>query len=165
MQVPVPDFEGWVCGAEVEGLPGHPEPMLVFSLHAPTGNGTYQKAVNNILDRILSLAHGRELVIGGDFNLAISTSNDPANPVTKQDLAIQARLSDELGLINCWQTKHPDIPPAQTLRWNNAPTNPYHCDGIFVPAKWRDRLQSCEILSGETWNELSDHNPVVATFR
>ena len=163
-QVPVADFAGWVVGAEIDGLPAHSKPVLVFSVHAPTGAESYSKAVNKILDRIASVAQGRETIIGGDFNLAISESDDPAKPVSKQDAAIQARLRDEFGLINCWRTAHPDVPPAQTLRWNKAPETPYHCDALFVPAAWRDRLQTCEILSGDSWNKMSDHNPVVATF-
>jgi exonuclease III len=163
-QVDLAGFEGWVAGAEVNGLPADSKPMLVFSVHAPTGAESYSKSVNKILDRIASVSQGRETIIGGDFNLAISKSNDPSKPDSKHDAAIQARLRDEFGLINCWQTVHPDIPPAQTLRWSRDRKTPYHCDALFVPAAWRDRLLTCEVLSGDSWNKMSDHNPVVATF-
>ena len=29
----------------------------------------------------------------------------------------------------------------------------------------KDRLESCVVLSGDEWNRLSDHNPVLAQFR
>jgi exonuclease III len=51
-----------------------------------------------------------------------------------------------------------------TLRWTGNRRAPYHCDGIFVPQSWSDRLKSCVVFSGRRWNRLSDHNPVVADF-
>ena len=70
----------------------------------------------------------------------------------------------EFGLLNCWQTANPDQPLCQTLRWTGDRAIPYHCDGIFVPRSWKDRLKSCEVIAGDEWNRLSDHNPVVACF-
>lgn len=94
----------------------------------------------------------------------MSNWTGPERPTCKQDLAIQARLADEFGLLNCWQVANPDQPLCQTLRWTGNRTIPYHCDGIFVPKTWKDRLESCLVLAGEEWNGLSDHNPVVAQF-
>lgn len=87
----------------------------------------------------------------------------------------RSRLADEdqesglegiLGimLLNCWQEANPNQPLHQTLRWTGDRTIPYHCDGIFVPKAWKNRLQSCVVLTGEDWNRLSDHNPVAACF-
>jgi hypothetical protein len=67
-------------------------------------------------------------------------------------------------MANCWQAANLDPPLHQTLRWTNDRTIPYHCDGIFVPMAWKDRLESCMVLSGDDWDRLSDHNPVLATF-
>ncbi|WP_138502207.1 hypothetical protein [Nostoc sp. PA-18-2419] len=52
----------------------------------------------------------------------------------------------------------------QTLRWSGDQTKPYHCDGIFAPACWYQYLDECKVLSAPTWDNLSDHNPVVAVF-
>jgi hypothetical protein len=41
---------------------------------------------------------------------------------------------------------------------------PYHCDGIFVPAAWYRYLDQREVLASPSWEALSDHNPVVASF-
>jgi endonuclease/exonuclease/phosphatase family metal-dependent hydrolase len=121
--------------------------------------------VNRLLDRIRKVAAGREVVIGGDFNVTVSHWPGPERPTGRQDLAIQARLADEFGLLNCWQATNPDQPLPQTLRWTGDRAIPYHCDGIFVPKAWQDRLQSCVVLAGGDWERLSDHNPVVAQFR
>jgi len=121
--------------------------------------------VNKLLDEIGSVAGGRKIIIGGDFNLTVSHWSESERPVSKQDLAIQTRLSEEFGLLNCWQAANPNQPLSQTLRWTGNRTIPYHCDGLFVPKSWADRLGSCVVLAGDDWDRLSDHNPVIAQFR
>jgi exonuclease III len=165
--VSVAGFSGWVVGAEITGASWQSDgldPLLAFSIHAPVFKGSYSKPVNKILDKIKRIAHNREIIIGGDFNLTVSNWHGSERPVSKQNLAIQARLAEEFGLVNCWQEANPDQPLHQTLRWTGNRTIPYHCDGLFVPMTWKDRLQSCSVLAGDEWNRLSDHNPVVACF-
>lgn len=165
--VAVPNFPGWVVGAEISGATwqaGTADPLLAFSVHAPSRGGSYHRQVNKLLDEIKKVAGGRAVVIGGDFNLTVSHWPGPERPTGKHDLAIQARLAEEFGLVNCWQAANPDRPLPQTLRWTGDRATPYHCDGIFVPKGWRDRLESCVVLAGDEWDRLSDHNPVVAQF-
>ena len=160
-------FGGNVVGVEVHGF-SWPNPdgcrLRIFSIHAPDKGG-YQQAVHSILDGIADVRDGCDLVIGGDFNLTVSERHE-SEPVQtcEADLAIQARLRDEFSLINCWQTAHPGEPLAQTLRWNGNKETPYHCDGIFVPASWKEHLQKCLVTSDDKWDKMSDHNPVVAEF-
>ncbi len=166
--IELPDFFGWVVGVEIHeftGLDGSIQRLRVFSLHAPTGLGTYQKVVNAILDMLLEYRHGCEVVIGGDFNLTVGERHASEDQVTsKADRKIQVRLRDEFGLVNCWQTANPGMPLAQTLTWGKNRAVPYHCDGLFVPKSWAPRLRSCIALSGGIWESLSDHRPVVAEF-
>ena len=75
-----------------------------------------------------------------------------------------ARFQREFGLMNCWQMAHPNQDLVQTLRWSNDKTKPFHCDGIFASAHWYRFLDGAEVISGEDWDRLSDHNPVVASF-
>ena len=167
-QLTIPDFDGWVVGAEVSNWPQSPTNSSVtrfFSVHAPSGFGSYQTAVNRILDFLLEYRNACDLVIGGDFNLTVSKRHkDEKKTTSNADLKIQARLRDEFGLINCWQYANPDRPLSQTLRWVSDKDVPYHCDGIFVPKEWAESLESCQVISGESWDGLSDHNPVVASF-
>ncbi|MCZ2343404.1 MAG: endonuclease/exonuclease/phosphatase family protein [Bacteroidales bacterium] len=167
-RVRVPHFDGWVTGARIRHAAWQSssmESLLVFSIHAPAGGTTYARQVNRILDAIHAMARGRDLIIGGDFNLTISPWLGSERPTSRADWAIQARLTQEFGLLNCWQTLYPDQQPAQTLRWTGNRTIPYHCDGLFVPRSWEERLVSCVVPTGEDWDALSDHNPVVAQFR
>lgn len=163
----VKGFTGWVVGAEIRKAKwqaGLYESLLAFSIHTPSEGKTYTHQVNKILDCIQRIAGQREIIIGGDFNVTISGWSESERPPRKKDLAIQARLADEFGLFNCWQVANPNQPLPQTLRWSGDRTFPYHCDGLFVPKTWMNRLQSCVVLAGEEWNRLSDHNPVLACF-
>lgn len=166
--ISLPDFFGWVVGAEIADFScpnGEQRQLRFFSLHAPSGMGSYQKVVNAILDMLLDHRDGCDVIIGGDFNLTVSERHESEERVTKKaDLKIQARLRDEFGLINCWQMANKDCPLPQTLRWGSDRTVPYHCDGLFVPASWALHLKSCSVISGPKWDGLSDHNPVVAEF-
>jgi hypothetical protein len=166
--VAVAGFAGWVVGAELLGASRQArfaDPLLAFSVHTPSRKESHARQVNRLLDAIGQVAGGQEVVIGGDFNLTVSKGCGSARPANKAELAIQARLADEFGLLNCWQEANPDQPPPQTLRWTGDRTTPYHCDGIFVPRAWKERLQSCVVLAGDEWDRLSDHNPVVAQLR
>ena len=164
----VPGFTGWVVGAEICGASWQypsEDCIMAFSVHAPSRGESYSMQVNKLLDEIGSVAGGRKIIIGGDFNLTVSHWSESERPVSKQDLAIQTRLSEEFGLLNCWQAANPNQPLPQTLRWTGNRTIPYHCDGLFVPKSWTVRLGSCVVLAGNDWDRLSDHNPVVAQFR
>ncbi len=74
------------------------------------------------------------------------------------------RLAQQFELLSCWQAARPGRPLAQTLRWTGDRKEPYHCDGIFAPASWQDRLVSCRVLRGSRWYKMSNHNPVIAEF-
>lgn len=165
--IELPDFQGHVVCVEVAGLePPGPKgvPLRAFSVHAPI-RGSYHRAVSEILDTIAAHAGRGDIVIGGDFNIGVGERHHSEDRTTSAaDRAIQRRLRDDFGLANCWQEANPDRPLVQTLRWSNAPSTPYHCDGLFVPRAWLPHLRSCEVVASPDWDGLSDHNPVVARF-
>jgi hypothetical protein len=162
--IAVRGFAGWVVGGELEGdVWPAPRPLRVFSIHCPAGERGYLTSLGRIIDRLSRLAGGAELVVGGDLNV-VAGYRGPGEPVrmARGERLLLDRFAGELGLIPCWQAMHPGAPLAQTLRWTGNRTVPYHCDGIFVPRAWRDRLLSAEVVRGPEWELLSDHNPVVA---
>lgn len=161
--IALPEFEGNVIGVEVEGFAWSPlrgRKLRIFSIHAPA---PYKPSVNQILDRLASFADDSDLVIGGDFNLTVGVRH-PSEQRKDQDLWLLERLRKEFGLMSCWQAANLNRDLAQTLRWSRDKAVPYHCDGIFVPAAWYRYLDECEVLTSPMWEELSDHNPVVASF-
>jgi endonuclease/exonuclease/phosphatase family metal-dependent hydrolase len=166
-RISLAEFHGWVTGAlisEVTWPDSSTDNLLVFSLHAPSVQESYAMQVNRILDRIKSMSTGMPVLIGGDFNLTVSRSNDPKKPTSKVDLNIQSRLETDFGLKNCWQTANPDCSLGQTLRWSRDTTIAYHCDGLFAPYAWSQFPFQCHILAGDAWSSMSDHNPVVAEW-
>jgi exonuclease III len=160
-------FGGWVTGGEVR-LPGWltRKRVRAFSIHCPAGDGGYIRTMHRMIDALLDLRDGCDLVLAGDFNVAVGFRGaDELVKMSPAERALLARLVKELDVIPCWQTAHRGVPLAQTLRWTGNRAAPYHCDGIFVPRRWQNKLISCDVLSDPEWTHLSDHNPVVAVFR
>ncbi len=165
-RIGVSGFNGWITGGELDRRCWLTrKPLRAFSLHCPPGRHGYVKTLGRILDRLAPLAHGADLVLGGDFNV-VAGARGPAELVrmSRAEKLILERLAAEFDLIACWRTMNPAVPLAQTLRWSGNRLMPYHCDGIFVPARWRSRLVSCEVVAGKEWDLLSDHNPVIAVL-
>jgi exonuclease III len=164
--LPIPEFAGWVVGAELSGPSWSAErPLRLFSIHCPAGTRGYIRTMHEILDRIAPLRAGADLILGGDFNVVVG-HRQPHERIrmSRGEREILDRLSSEFDLITCWQAANPGRPLAQTLRWSADRLAPYHCDGIFVPSAWAARLVSCRVIRGPRWAGLSDHNPVVAEF-
>lgn len=170
--VPVPDYEGWVVGGEVLGgsLPADGKRLFVYSLHSPTSSSlikrsSYIKEVDAIVARLQgNLPEGCDVFLGGDFNFTVGERQLGEFQSTQTaERAVLQRMG-ELGLSSCWSMSHPGRPLEQTLRWTRDPaphqSTPYHCDGIFVPSVWKDRV-TCEVFTSECYR-VSDHNPVVA---
>jgi endonuclease/exonuclease/phosphatase family metal-dependent hydrolase len=159
--IQVRGFRGWVTGGEVQV--GN-RPLRVFSVHVPSGKHGYVRTAHQLVRRLRPFARDADLVIGGDFNVAVGFRDPGDRKMSAAERALLTCLVEELDLMPCWQTAHPAEPLAQTLRWMRNRATPYHCDGIFAPRAWRSCLHYCEVLSGPEWDRLSDHNPVVAEF-
>lgn len=163
--VAVPGFAGWVVGGSVRlGGAGGVE-LHAFSVHVPSTKGRSYVAEGRRLLRALRRmklpAPDVPLVLGGDFNLAMGRRppGDPI-PTSAGERDWLDRFERGLGLVSAWQACHPEAPLAQTLRWRRNAEAAYHCDGLFVPEAWRERLISATVHSGDPWVRLSDHNPV-----
>ncbi len=166
--IPIPGYEGWLVGAEIDSNFGH---LAVFSVHAPSSTKACQRRpytdeVVAILGLIREAVRpGVNLVIGGDFNFTLGERHaSEALKTTPADRKALAAIS-EAGLMSCWTAAHPNQPLRQTLRWSGdkAPgqTTPYHCDGILVPQSWAAWV-TCDIHADERY-AVSDHNPVSAS--
>lgn len=157
-------FKGNVVGGRIAefSIGGVTRPLHVFSIHTPGKD--YEKSVNEILDCIQEVSDGSDILVGGDFNITVAARHQSeGSPNSKKGLAIFDRLRKEFGLVNSWQAIHPNANLQQTLRWVSEKNFPYHCDGIFIPHSWLRYLETCEIVA-DGWTDMSDHNPIIATF-
>src|SRR5437899_6754680 len=69
--ITIPAYEGWVVGGEIQNTSWSERPFKVFSVHGPVGERGYIRTMQDILDRIASLRGSADLVLGGDFNVAV----------------------------------------------------------------------------------------------
>lgn len=166
LPIPIPDYDGWVVGGEIRKTSWSDRPFMAFSVHGPVGQRGYIATMHHILDQVASLRGGTDLVLGGDFNVAVGYRQEGDRiRMLRGERHLLDRLTHEFAMVSCWQAAHPNRPLAQTLRWMGNPVAPYHCDGIFVPRSWLPRLRSCRVVRGSRWRQLSDHNPVLADFQ
>jgi exonuclease III len=159
----LPSYNGFVTAAEISGSDWSRRtrrPLRVFSLHVPA---PYKRPMGEILDHLASLDGRHDLILGGDFNLAVGVRH-AGEAIPSDPPWLLQRLRREFNLLSCWQAVHPNRDLAQTLRWARNPATPYHCDGIFVPAAWYRYLEDCQVITDPDWDALSDHNPVVVTL-
>jgi exonuclease III len=164
--IAIPDYNGWVIGGEIRNTPWSERSFIVFSIHGPVGERGYIRTMQHILDRIALFRNHADLVLGGDFNVAVGYRKPNERiKILRGERELLDRLTNEFNLVSCWQAANPNRPLAQTLRWMGNPSAPYHCDGIFVPRSWLPRLKSCRVVRGSRWSQLSDHNPVMAEFQ
>ena len=163
--IEIPGYKGWVVGGEIKNTSWSARPLMAFSIHGPVGEHGYIHTMQNILDCLARLSDHADLLLGGDFNVAVGYRR-PQDRIKflRGERELLDRLANEFKLVSCWQAANPNRPLAQTLRWMGNPAAPYHCDGIFVPRSWLPRLKACRVVRGSRWTQLSDHNPVMADF-
>jgi len=160
------EFQGWVTGVAMIGVPWAARPLQVYSIHTLPGSPfACEQAIKAILDGITERRDGADLVLGGDFNVTIGHSHPgDRRPNTPGEVAILQRLEGEWSLVNCWQVMHRDRPLARTFQALTADARSSHYDGLFVPASWRSHLQACEVWDAPIDSLPSDHQAVWATF-
>jgi exonuclease III len=163
-EIPTPEpLTGWVVGAKVTSLPNS-EPLTVFSIHTPTRESNYYPWQAQEVLEYLETQRSANQVVGGDFNVIISDPG-PASTRTDNELEQQIRiyLRRTLGLVNCWQTIHPNTPLPTT--YHGCPQAQSHIDGLFISPGGVADLTDCWVMGAEreTWSE-GDHYPVIATF-
>ncbi len=103
-------YEGWVEGGRWS-LPsvGGTARMYVFSVHTPTGRGSYEKETLTILAVLRDLVPpGSEVLIGGDFNLKSFGKRTQGQALASTSVEPQVLDSGaDMGLVSCWPAAHP----------------------------------------------------------
>jgi len=107
-----------------------------------------------------ALVPGLPLVVAGDFNVDLGSKAQ-----TKGHARLAPVLHEECGLVSAYHAHgnvayghDAEVPTYRHLRKQE---QPWHIDYCFVPAAWRERLRSAQVVEGEDWLTRSDHSPVV----
>jgi endonuclease/exonuclease/phosphatase family metal-dependent hydrolase len=162
-EVEINQYYGSVVAADIDD---GGERFRVVSIHNPTSKKeSYINSLNRIIDE-LNRIKSENMIIGGDFNLYSLGFRKPGEIIktNKNEIKIIERFENEIGVINSWIYLHPNDFMPQTLRWNNAPTMPYHCDGIFISKTLAKRIKESLVIWDSEIERLSDHNPVATTL-
>jgi len=69
--IAIPDYDGWLVGGEIRNASWSERPLIVFSVHGPVGERGYIRTMQHILDHVALLRDRADLVLGGDFNVAV----------------------------------------------------------------------------------------------
>jgi endonuclease/exonuclease/phosphatase family metal-dependent hydrolase len=164
----IPGYTGWVTGGRwLDGTDGE---ISVFSIHSPTSaakqaRGSYVEESRAIVTAICAgVPASDRLIIGGDFNFksfgerldfeSIRTTKSEGHAIEEFRAA---------GFTLAWRDSHPGEQLPQTLRWKRQPAIPYHCDG-FLTRGFPPVAVSCEVISGASATQHSDHHPVLLTI-
>jgi exonuclease III len=150
----------WIIPIAVSG----PESFTLIAVWAwqPKGGRTagYVRVIRKALaEHPEWLSHG-PVVMAGDFNSHWKWDTEP-----EKDFASLVTDLSSHGLLSAYHLQHKEIGGCETrptFHQNWKPTQPFHIDYIFIPAKWENRLKSFELGDPKHWLGFSDHCPLTA---
>jgi hypothetical protein len=115
--IEIPQFGGWVVGGEVTHPRSAERPLRIFSIHGPAGERGYVRTMHEILDRIVRIPGAADLVLGGDFNVAVGyrADSDPRR-LSRGERELLDRIGGELDLM-------PTLLSSRPLPWSSRQPN------------------------------------------
>jgi endonuclease/exonuclease/phosphatase family metal-dependent hydrolase len=134
-------------------------PFNVLAVWAKPLAGSYLADLLRTLDLYAAFLSERPTVVVGDFNLDVRIRGNGRREFD----AMNRRLVDDVGCVSAYHA-HTGEPfgdeTAATHHHQHDPARPFHCDYIYVPAAWANRVRS--VVVPEFGRDLgSDHRPVV----
>ncbi|CCH89481.1 conserved protein of unknown function [Modestobacter italicus] len=150
----------WTLPVRVDG----PVPFVlvgVWTVVSP-GQPSYVDQLDRAADWIEQLDTSEPVVLAGDFNAPISSSQS-------QYRTVVSRLED-LGLVDAYRaTRSLDadespVDPTYFHHWRQ--DRPFHIDHLMVPSAWSDAL-TVQVGDFGTWvaSRRSDHVPLIADIK
>lgn len=132
--------------------------VVFVNIYAPNDPSQQVVFLRELSNAFLRTYANEKLVLGGDFNCAISTLDKRGGrPVdTRKESVIQLQtLIKTHNLLDSWRFKNPDL---VSFTWAN-PSMKIQCrlDYFLVSKKLNNLIRECEILP----NIYSDHSAVV----
>jgi endonuclease/exonuclease/phosphatase family metal-dependent hydrolase len=139
------------------------EVVRLFNVHGEVKKTYYvTDTLNVILDDLLPMMSRHEcLLLGGDLNVSILYGERTRNPRHK---AFLERLTVACAFVNC-TTRYFTVEPQTIRKRGKRQIAPYQDDYLFASQSLASRLAGVEVIDDAEVQKVSDHNPVVATFK
>jgi len=119
---------------------------------------TLHTIVNDLLPL---MSRNARLLLGGDLNVSLLYGERTRNP---RHQAFLERLTHEYALVNC-TARYFAVEPRTIRGRGQRQIAPYQDDYLFASPRLASRLVRVEVLDNPEVQKVSDHNPVIATFK
>jgi hypothetical protein len=150
----------WTLPVQVDG----PLPFVLVGLWTVVSPGqpSYVGQLDRAVDWVEQLDASGPVVLAGDFNAPISSSQGPYHGV--------ARRLEDLGLVDAYRVSRgltadePPVDPTYFHHWRQ--DRPFHIDHLMVPSAWSDAL-TVQVGDFDTWvaSRRSDHVPLIVEVK
>ncbi len=141
--------------------------FILFAIWAnnPTDrDGQYIEQIWKAISHYDNLLSDKQTMLVGDFNS--NTIWDKTHRKANHSNVVK-QLQDK-GIFSTYHAHHQYAQGAEkhpTLYMYRHKDKPYHIDYCFVSADFIDKLQSVEVGDYDFWTKLSDHTPLIVTFK
>jgi hypothetical protein len=150
----------WMLPVHVDG----PTPFTLVGLWSVVLPGTpsYVRQLDRAADWIERSCAGESVVLTGDFNAPIASSQ-------RQYDVVERRLNS-LGLVDAYRAtrglEHGDRPSEATYYQYRRRERPFHIDHMMIPESWADGVK-LDVGDFDTWvgSGRSDHVPLIADMQ
>jgi exonuclease III len=158
--VPFQHHPGWAQVADV--TMSNSNVIRLINIHGEVKKHYYvTDTLNVILSDLLPLMSRNACLLGGELNVSLLYGERTRNP---RHQAFLERLTHECALVNC-TARYFAVEPRTIRGRGQRQLAPYQDDYLFVSPPLASRLVGVEVLDNPKVQKVSDHHPVIATFK
>jgi len=159
--IPFQPHPGWVQVADVTTREGNV--IRLINVHGEIKKHYYvTDTLHAMVNDLLPLMSRTNcLLLGGDLNVSLLYGERTRNP---RHHAFLEPLTHECAFVNC-TARYFAVEPRTIRGRGQRQIAPYQDDYLFASPPLANRLAGVEVLDTPEVQKVSDHNPVIATFR
>jgi endonuclease/exonuclease/phosphatase family metal-dependent hydrolase len=132
--------------------------LTLVNFHTPVTGGFSRYNLQEMFKIANEYIAKKNAIICGDLNFG--ECFDKNGKTEHKD--ILDNILNEYDIVDCYRKSHNEI--GQTFRPNLNPDSLICIDYIFVTKDLEGRVKSCDIVSDEDIQTMSDHHPLVAVL-
>ena len=138
--------------------------IAVWTVDSGNRDGHYIDQIWNAIDHYDTHITTTRTILIGDFNTNVIFDKKTKAGSHGNMVAKLARK----GIVSAYHVRHKQVQGAErdpTFYLYRHQDKPYHLDHCFISADLLSRLKKMEIGKYEDWHKLSDHAPMMVSFR